>query len=78
MAYEQKRKNLNENKKKRLEAMEKKMKETKIEIDKKMKENITFSLKLGKLMESVALKNQIIEIDTDDKDEVKDDGGQSK
>ena len=58
--------------------MDKKMKETKLEIDKKRKENYTFKLKLTKLKESVALKNQIIELDTDDKDDVKDEGGQSK
>lgn len=78
LAYEQKRKNLNENKKKRLEAMEKKMKETKSEIDKKKKENLSFRMKLTKLRENVALKNQIIELDTDDKDDVKDEAGQSK
>ena len=61
-----------------METMEKKMKETKIEIEKKKKENYTFRLKLAKLMDSVALKNQIIELDTDDKDDVKDEGGQSK
>ena len=54
------------------------MKETKMEIDKKRKENYTFRLKLAKLMDSVALKNQIIELDTDDKDDVKEEGGQSK
>lgn len=78
LAYEQKRKNLNDNKKKRMEVMEKKMKETKLEIDKKRKENFTFRLKLAKLVDSVALKNQIIELDTDDKDDVKDETGKSK
>ena len=78
IAYEQKRKNLNDNKNKRMEVMEKKMKETKLEIEKKRKENFTFRLKLAKLVDSVALKNQIIELDTDDKDDVKDEAGKSK
>lgn len=78
IAYEQKKKNLNENKKKRVETLEKKMKETRTEIEKKKKENYTFRIKLAKLMDSVALKQQIIDLDADEKDSNKDDGGRSR
>ncbi len=78
IAYEQKKKNLNENKKKRIETLEKKMKETRTEIDKKKKENYTFRIKLAKLMDSVALKQQIIDLDADEKDNNKDELGRSK
>lgn len=54
------------------------MKETRTEIEKKKKENYTFRIKLAKLMDSVALKQQIIDLDADEKDSNKDDGGRSR
>ena len=78
MAYDQKKKNLNENKKKRIEVMEKKMFEIQQEIKKKNNENQDFKLKLSKLQENVNLKKQIIDLDTDDKDDANDDNGAKK
>jgi hypothetical protein len=54
------------------------MKETKMEIDKKKKENYTFRIKLSKLLDSVALKQQIIDLDADEKENNKDELGRSK
>jgi hypothetical protein len=66
--YDQKKKNLEENKKKRELIMDKKIKELSSEIDKKTKENVEFKLKLNKLSENVNLKEQIIMLDNEDKD----------
>lgn len=66
--YDQKKKNLEENKKKRETIMDKKIYELRSEIDKKKKENLEFSIKLKKLMENVNLKEQIIMLDSEDKD----------
>jgi hypothetical protein len=66
--YDQKKKNLEENKKKRELIMDKKIKELSSEIDKKTRENIEFKLKLNKLSENVNLKEQIIMLDSEDKD----------
>ena len=67
--YDQKKKNLEENKKKREAIMDKKIYELRSEIDKKKKENLEFSIKLKKLMENVNLKEQIIMLDSEDKDQ---------
>ena len=67
--YDQKKKNLEENKKKREAIMDKKIYELRLEIDKKKKENLEFSIKLKKLMENVNLKEQIIMLDSEDKDQ---------
>jgi len=67
--YDQKKKNLEENKKKREAIMDKKIYELCSEIEKKKKENLEFSIKLKKLMENVNLKEQIIMLDSEDKDQ---------
>lgn len=67
--YDQKKKNLEENKKKRELIMDKKIKELTTEIDKKTRENVEFKLKENKLRENVNLKEQIIMLDSEDKDE---------
>lgn len=66
--YDQKKKNLEENKKKRELIMDKKIKELTSEIEKKTRENIEFKLKQNKLEENVNLKEQIIMLDSEDKD----------
>ncbi len=66
--YDQKKKNLEENKKKREYIMYKKINELRSENDKKKKENLEFSIKLKKLMENVNLKEQIIMLDSEDRD----------
>jgi len=48
--------------------MDKKIKELSSEIDKKTRENVEFKLKLNKLSENVNLKEQIIMLDSEDKD----------
>lgn len=67
--YDQKKKNLDENKKKREFIMEKKLFELRSEIEKKKKENLEFSFKLKNLEENVNLKEQIIILDSEDKDQ---------
>jgi len=67
--YDQKKKNLDENKKKREAIMDKKIYELRSEIDKKKKENLEFNIKLKKLRENVNLKEQIIMLDSEDKDQ---------
>ena len=65
--YEQKKKNLEENKNKRIDVMSKKVQELEMEIEKKDRENEEFKLKYSKLSEEVALKEQINQLDTDEK-----------
>ena len=67
--YDQKKKNLEENKKKRELILEKKIFELSSEIDKKKRENLEFSIKFKKLSENVNLKEQIIMLDSEDKDQ---------
>ena len=54
--------------------MDKKIKELSSEIDKKTRENVEFKLKLNKLSENVNLKEQIIMLDSEDKDADAEDG----
>ena len=67
LMYDQKRKNLEENKNKRVETMIKKVQELENEIDKKERENEEFKVKYVKLSEEVVLKEQINQLDTDEK-----------
>lgn len=67
LVYDQKKKNLEENKNKRVLTMQSKLEEIKNEIEKKKRENYDFTLKLTKLAENVDLKEQIIMLDSDDK-----------
>lgn len=77
-AYDQKKKNLEENKKKRLKDIEDNLEKMKKEIERKKAENISFSQKYDKLTEDVKLKETIVNLDRDifkkdDFDDKKDD-----
>lgn len=74
-AYEQKKKNLDEGKKKRLKDIDEGIEKLKKEIEKKKLENYSFSLKFNKLNEDVKLKETIVNLDKDvmKKDGLKDD-----
>lgn len=74
-AYEQKKKNLDEGKKKRLKDIDEGIDKLKKEIEKKKLENYSFSLKFNKLNEDVKLKETIVNLDKDvmKKDDLKDD-----
>lgn len=65
-AYDQKKKNLEENKKKRIKDIEEKLEKVKIEIDRKKVENQNFELKLFKLEENVISKKTIADLGADD------------
>lgn len=67
LIYDQKKRNLEDNKNKRIETMQAKLEEIKTEIEKKKKENLDFTMKLSKLHEDVSLKEQIILLDSDEK-----------
>lgn len=73
-AYEQKKKNLDEGKKKRLKDIDEGIDKLKKEIEKKKLENYSFSLKYNKLNEDVKLKETIVNLDKDvmKKDDLKD------
>lgn len=65
-AYDQKKKNLEENKKKRIKDIEEKLEKVKIEIDRKKVENQNFEMKLFKLEENVISKKTIADLGADD------------
>ena len=64
-SYEQKKKNLEENKKKRLKDIEDNLEKIKKEIDLKNAENILFKQKYLKLKEDVDIKQTIVDLDKD-------------
>src|SRR5438552_1165897 len=68
LVYDQKKRNLDENKNKRIETMQSKLEDIKNEIQKKKNENLEFSIKLQNLNENVSLKEQIINLDLDERD----------
>jgi hypothetical protein len=70
--YDQKKRNLDENKHTRLETMNSKLRELYNEIERKKKENSDFITKLQKLHDEVELKKQIIELDSEQINESED------
>eukprot|EP00340_Litonotus_pictus_P006283 CAMPEP_0170517338 /NCGR_PEP_ID=MMETSP0209-20121228/3359_1 /TAXON_ID=665100 ORGANISM="Litonotus pictus, Strain P1" /NCGR_SAMPLE_ID=MMETSP0209 /ASSEMBLY_ACC=CAM_ASM_000301 /LENGTH=1545 /DNA_ID=CAMNT_0010802563 /DNA_START=763 /DNA_END=5400 /DNA_ORIENTATION=- len=79
-AYEQKKKNLEDNKKKRLKDIEDNLEKMKKEIERKKGENISFSQKYDKLSEDVKLKETIVNLDKDvfKKEEYEEKGGDKR
>jgi WD40 repeat protein len=66
LVYDQKKRNLEENKNKRIETMNDKMREIYNEIEKKKRENLEFIEKSQKLNQEVKLKEQIIDLDNEE------------
>jgi hypothetical protein len=77
-AYEQKKRNLDEGKKKKLKDIEDNLQKMKTEIEKKKIENIQFTQKYDKLNENVKLKKTIVDLDNNDDEDYDDDGDHEK
>lgn len=68
-AYEQKKRNLDDTKKKKLKDIEDNLLKMKVDIEKKKTENILFTQKYDKLLENVKLKKAIVDLDNNDDDD---------
>jgi hypothetical protein len=66
LVYDQKKRNLDDNKNKRIETMNEKLREIYNEIEKKKRENLEFIEKSQKLNQEVKLKEQIIDLDNEE------------